>query len=172
MNLATVNHLVGVFVNEKGVDRKMNMVDLLVNIFEWVNYNSEMHKIVEEQKDKLITIRHLTESVIRHVWDSDEESKERLLGMTSELFGDVHDLGVVISVLMKCAQEMKNLDGAEKKAIVRTLFEHLLEYSNLTEDEKTLSKYAFSGMVEAVIWAKNGGLKKLQQRCSKLKCCA
>ncbi len=78
---------------------------------------------------------------------------------------------------MKAVEEISKVTkmlGPQKKILVKTIFENILEFSPLNDVEKELAKYIFSGIVEAVIFASNGGLKPVTEKCSmlsKMVCC-
>lgn len=143
-------------------------LSLVLKMFEFVDENEQMKEFVGVQ-DKLSVVRNILQATIKQLFTGDQQDEYLLL--VSHLFSDTQDLGTLVTLIMKAVEElnkMKKMSGPEKKKLAKSVFDHLIDYSPLDEAEKQLARYAFGGIVEAIIWAKHGGLKETKKRCSVL----
>lgn len=154
------------FIELFGKIDNANGVQLVSTFFEFIDSNEQMKQALQID-DKLSVIRNVLSSSIRTLYANKPSQRDEYLLLVNNLFGDIHDVGTLISSLMNVVQQLQ-LNGVEKKEMIKNLFNRIIEYSPLDDKEKRLAHYAFSGIVEAIIWAKHGGLSKTKKKCSLL----
>lgn len=150
-----------------------NIIELLLAAFKFAEGKEDLQGLVEGAS-KIVNIRALVERAICTIYAHQDDVKDRYLVFVAEVFTDSYDLGMIISVIMKTVDEIsavKNMTGAEKKAKANEVFEAIIAISPLEAHQKQLANFAFDGVVEAIIWAKHGGLKKVKKGCKKYLCC-
>jgi len=146
----------------------------MLYVFDTIKKNDKLMNGVE---NKIGRVRELLLNTINELFSDNEKLRLKYVDLVNSILGDTYDIGSIITLLMKTVEEvskLNKLDGVQKKILVKTIFEHILDYSPLTDVEKELSKYAFSGIVECIIFASKGGLKPVGDRCRLLGkvCCS
>lgn len=155
------------FIEFVGESKDLKGFDLIVKIFEFIEENEQMSDAVGLM-DKLATIRNVLSSAIKQLYANNPSQRDEYLLMVNNVFTDTHDIGTLVTLLMKAIEELnklKKLSGPEKKKLVQTVFNHIIDFSSLDDTEKQLARYAFGGIVEAIIWAKHGGLAQTKKSC-------
>lgn len=168
MSKETINSFVQSLTNDD-----YNIIELVLAAFKFADGNEELKKLVEGSS-KIVNIRALVERAICTIYAHNDEVKDKYLVFVAEVFSDSYDMGMIISMIMKTIDEVSavtHMTGAEKKAKANEVFEAIIAISPLEENQKKLANLAFDGIVEAIIWAKHGGLKKVKKGCKKYLCC-
>jgi len=142
--------------------KKFDFLSILMKVFDFIDDNEDMKSLLNV-KDKIITIRKFLNASIDKLVSNNAKLHHKYSELVNELFADTYDIGAIISLIMKLVQEVakvRKMDGPAKKQISKIIFDRILQYSPLNEEQMKVAHYSFSGIVEAIIWAKNGGLKK------------
>jgi len=154
-------------------DKDDNILNLLVQSFEFAEGNVDFQTLLASG-EAFINVKKLMFDAVIKVYANKPSQRDEYVIFVNNLFGDSHDIGTIISLLMKCVDEVSkftDMSGPQKKQIVNTVFEKILYFSPLEDGERKLARLAFSGIVEAIIWAKHGGLQDAKKKCSKLCWC-
>lgn len=153
------------FIATLGENSNLSGLELIVKMFDFVDENEQARQALGVN-NALASIRGVLEVAVKRLFEAQPARRDEVLLLVTNLFSDTADIGTLVSLLMKAVDELKTLSGRGKKELAKKLFDKLIEYSPLDEGEKRLAGYAFSGIVEAVIWAKHGGLAETKKRCS------
>lgn len=147
--------------------KKFDFLTILMKVFDFIDNNEQIQKVLKVS-DRMITIRAFMQSSVDKLMRSKPALHEKYSELIDGLFADTYDFGMVISLIMKLIQEVskfRKMDGPAKKQIGKIIFDRILEYSPLNEEQMQIAHYSYSGIVEAIIWAKHGGLKTAKKNC-------
>lgn len=148
--------------------KQINLLLVLTKVFDYISTTDQFQRM--ELADKLSGAKILAVAAIKILYTGDDEKVERYSTLCNEVFDNPYNIGKTVQILMKCADEFKNiteLSGPQKKVLVSNVFKGLIQFSQLTQQEKDLAAFAFDGVVEAIIWAKHGGLADVKKGCLK-----
>lgn len=143
------------------VSANPSLLSLIDQMFTFIESNEDMKKLVNTEG----AVCNILQLTIKNIFNNDPSRRDEYLLALTNLFGDTHNIGVIVTLLMKEVNTCTEMSGSQKKIYAEKLFSKIIEYSSLDDANKQLSLYAFSGIVEAVIWARNGGLEKMKKRC-------
>lgn len=146
-----------------------DILTLIIKAFEFARGDASFQTVLSSA-DKFVDIKQMLTSSIENLYKRNPAQRDEYINFVNELFTDSYDIGTIIAILMKCADEVSKfteMSGAQKKEMIQQVFNGILDFSPLDESEKKLARLAFSGIVEAIIWAKHGGLKQAKDKCSK-----
>lgn len=161
---------VDVFV--QSLDNRTDILKIVLRVFDFIEQNPTLKEAIKVSDDKLSIVKKFLIGVIDNLWSNNHKLHEKYIDLVNTIFCDSYDIGTVITLLMKAVEEISlfiKMNGIQKKALVKTIFDKILEYSPLSQVEQELAQYAFSGVVEAVIFASKGGMKPIKDKC--IACC-
>lgn len=149
--------------------KQINLLLVLTKVFDYISTTDQFQRM--ELADKLSGAKILAVAAIKILYTGEDEKVERYSALCNEVFDNPYNIGKTVQILMKCADEFKNItemSGPQKKTLVSNVFKGLIQFSQLSEQEKDLAAFAFDGVVEAIIWAKHGGLADAKKSCLKI----
>ena len=155
-------------VAESGGAKQINLLLVLTKVFDYIATTDQFQAM--NISDKLGGAKIIAVAAIKILYTGDNDKVERYSTLCNEVFDNPYNIGKTVQILMQCADEFKNiseLTGSQKKTLVSNVFKGLIQFSTLTAEEKDLAGYAFDGVVEAIIWAKHGGLADVKKGCIK-----
>lgn len=145
-------------------------MSLLLSFFNFVDANDEMQELLKVD-DRITVVRNVCTAAVRDLFSNSPKKRDEYLVYINTVLGDSFDLGSLVSTLMKLVDataRIRTMTGSEKKELVQNVFSHIVDLSPMDESQQRLAKYAFNGVVEAIIWAKHGGLKEVKRGCKLL----
>lgn len=155
------------FVVRLDEDDTKDPMSLMLAFFKFADSSEEMQEHLKVD-DRVAVARNVLTAAIRDLLSGNPKKRDEYLMHVNAVLGDSFDFGSLVSTLMKLAESagrLRHLNGSEKKQLVKEIFSYVVSLSSMDETQKRLAEYAFNGVLEAIIWAKHGGLKEAKRHC-------